>query len=325
MNKKQLIGASVLALSFLFLTQALAETDIDRAFKEANAKFTFQGKPIHPGLVQEFECWFSDPGMPTTISVDVAARHGNEYFEDDVKVQKDGSVLLKKEESEGPYFFYKWLGKLTNDIHVLEVGESGGGSGVFGDLFFVRFDKGEGLTSEGLKYSRLLMTIVRHYSLGDRYEGKIELRGEKVIVDGETIDGKRKGVISFAENTLEDKISVLPKKGFLVVNPDDVKDWERLTSRQLKILQQEVDDGHQPWRLDPERYSHVFLLSYYNLDGATQDDIPEGTVIGEIGNVSVEVIYRNKLHKIYLYKPFPGDLNVVGGIWLIDKMEISDF
>jgi hypothetical protein len=40
--------------------------------KVANEHFTYQGKAIHPGLVQEFECWISDLN-PVTVAVDVSA------------------------------------------------------------------------------------------------------------------------------------------------------------------------------------------------------------------------------------------------------------
>jgi hypothetical protein len=65
---------------------------------------------------------------------------------------------------------------------VLETGEGGGGSGIFMDLFFVRFDIGEGYTEEGSKNSRLLMTVVRIFSLGDRDDGEIEVLADRVIV-----------------------------------------------------------------------------------------------------------------------------------------------
>lgn len=146
---------------------------------EANRNFTYQGAPIHPGLVQEFSSWISDKGLPTTISVDVSAPHGNEYFDGDVKLQGKNICVDVK---DGGSFCYEWLGKLDNGIHVLRAGESGGGSGVFGDLFFVKFDKGEGYNEDGKKYDQLLMSIVRTYTLGDRDDGEIKVLGDHVVV-----------------------------------------------------------------------------------------------------------------------------------------------
>lgn len=170
-----------MTISLSMITTGWAQVNIDTALIEANSNFTYQGKSIHPGLVKEFASLSSDPGTPTTISVDVSAEHGNEYFEDEAKVQKDGSAILQKE-GEQEYFYYKWLGKLNNGIHVLVVGSGGDGSGVFKDLFFVRFDKGEGFRPEGKKYDRLLMTIVRYFPLGDRDDAEIKVLPDRVIV-----------------------------------------------------------------------------------------------------------------------------------------------
>lgn len=170
-----------------------AETaNIDKAIQEVNASFTYQHKPIHPGLVEEFESSIADPGEPTTISVDINAKHGNEYFEDDVSV-KGGTVFLNKD--DGGYFCYKWLGKLNNDLHVLNVGDNGSGSGVFSDLLFVRFSISEGYY-KGEKYKRLLMTIVGTYGLGDKDEGDIKVLTDKVII-GKSQHRKKEVVLRF--------------------------------------------------------------------------------------------------------------------------------
>ena len=158
-----------------------AYADLKPAIQEANEKFAYNGKPIHPGLIQEFSSWISDSGEPTTISVDVAANHRNEYFEDDMKIRDNGVIVLQKE-GEQEYFYYKWLGRLNNGLHVLSVGEGGGGSGVFQDLFFVRFDIGNGFTSEGERYERLLMTIVRSFILGDRDDAEIKVLPDQVVI-----------------------------------------------------------------------------------------------------------------------------------------------
>ena len=181
MNKKQLIVLTTTVSVFLCYSSAFAKSNIDNAILEANSHFTYNKQPIHPGLVKEFNCWISDSGKPTTISVDVAAEHGNEYFESEVKVKENGYVYFQKE-GENEFFYYKWLGKLNNGLHVLETGESGGGSGIFMGIMIVKFEKGYGLTSEGQKYDRLLMSIVRNESLGDGDNGKITVLPDRVIL-----------------------------------------------------------------------------------------------------------------------------------------------
>ena len=151
---------------------------------EADASFTYKGKPIHPGLVQEFSSWISDPGLPTTITVDISAPHRNEYSAD---VTVDGkSICMDTEDGDGKkdggYFCYEHLGKLANGLHVLKTSASGGGSGVFQDLFFVKFAKGEGYAEEGKKYKRLLMSIVRQYTFREGDDGKIKVLPDKVVI-----------------------------------------------------------------------------------------------------------------------------------------------
>ncbi|MBN2190538.1 MAG: hypothetical protein JW728_04920 [Candidatus Aureabacteria bacterium] len=143
-------------------------------FAEDESRFTYQGKPIHPGLVQEFESWYSDRGLPTTISVDISAPHSNEYNDSDVKVEDSGYVVCQDADSP-EYFYYKWCGKLDNGLHVLITGSGGSGSGVFKNVCFVRFDNDTGYTAEGEKYNRLLMIIVRRHPLGDRDDGDVTL------------------------------------------------------------------------------------------------------------------------------------------------------
>lgn len=202
MNKKQLIGTSISVLSILCCSNICARSfeedmekwdeeaeihfqsvqrDMGKYLAEANAKFTYAGKPIHPGLVEEFSGWMSDSG-PITVSVDVSAAYGtNEYYEDEVKIADNGNIAIYRKDSS--YFCYRWLGRLDNGLHVLYVEEGGGGgSGIFEDLNFVRFDIGEGINSDNKKYKRLLMTIVRTYVLGDRDDGKIEVLKDRVIV-----------------------------------------------------------------------------------------------------------------------------------------------
>lgn len=158
---------------------------------EVNENFTYNGQPIHPGLVQEFECWLSDK-LPITTTVDVAAAwETNEYYEDDVKRRGDFIQIQKKIEGDTygrvEYYEYKWLGKLDNGLHVLDTLSWGGGSGVFEHLIFVKFDIGQGLYDDGTPYERLLMSVVREYTVGDRDDGEITVLPDRnQIILGES-------------------------------------------------------------------------------------------------------------------------------------------
>lgn len=174
----------IFVLMITWVTSSLYAQDsahlMDLSLSKANASFTYKGKPIHPGLVQQFMPWLSDPGEPTIITVDVSTKHSNQYSDRDVEV-KGKNVCLKPEE-DGGYFCYEWLGRLANDVHVLKVSDAGSGSGIFVTLVFVIFEQVFRINMDGKKRSCLLMTVVREFSLGDRDQRKIAVLPDKVLI-----------------------------------------------------------------------------------------------------------------------------------------------
>ena len=180
---------AVLSIYVIFCIPSFGE-NIQTLFEEVNTTFKLGGKPLHPKLIQEFEPWLSD-GIPITVSVDVLAAEGtNEYFESDIE-KKGGRYTYRAEENTS--YTYTWLGRLQNGLHVLKTADYGGGSGIFVQLLFIKFEISKGV--EGAlhndvsinPYDRILMTIVCNYSLEDRYVGKIKLQNQKnkVIIQKE--------------------------------------------------------------------------------------------------------------------------------------------
>jgi len=146
----------------------------------ATQDFTYQGEPIHPVLVYEFEGWLSDGG-PITVAVDIVSAHGSdEYYQPDVVIGADNTYAFRPSERE--YYSYQWLGRLDNGTHVVRTAYSGGGSGVFMSLLFLHINEGIGFTPEGEQQERLVLSISQWYPLGDRVSELIELRGNKVLI-----------------------------------------------------------------------------------------------------------------------------------------------
>ncbi len=180
MDKKHLIA--VLVISILLIASSLMASE---QLDEVNAKFTYKGKPIHPFLVGEFSNPLSDNHPPMVTTVDVSASFDtNKYPADEVKWQY-GQWRVEHKKGDGldnyEAFGYSYLGKMANNIHVVELGNSGGGSGYFMDLVFIKFSEGE-IFYEGKKEKQLLMSVVGIYTLGDRYEGKIKVYPDKVSI-----------------------------------------------------------------------------------------------------------------------------------------------
>jgi hypothetical protein len=163
--------------------KSAAAAPVQQLLQEVNTHFTLRGKPVHPRLVEKFQIFLSDSGPPAVITVDLlaAAANGNEYYDPDVKVQ-DGLVSIEHKDPEGSSFAYKWLGTVRPGLHVVETFYSGGGTGVFMDLYFFRTSLATGQDEKG-PYEQVLMTLMRTpVVLGDRDNGTIKVEPGRVII-----------------------------------------------------------------------------------------------------------------------------------------------
>ena len=65
---------------------------------------------------------------------------------------------------------------------VFLVAWSGGGSGRFYDLHILDAAPNRAFDEDGSTYSRLDLTLVRTYILGDRWQGDVSISGNSVLV-----------------------------------------------------------------------------------------------------------------------------------------------
>ncbi len=174
----------LLIIALLLLVGVNINAYADSGFKEVDNYFTFKGKPIHPFLLEKFSNWISDYRPPIIVAVDVvAAFETNEYQNEIVKKLENGWWFAERGEDVSNYesFEYKWHGKMANGIHVVEVGSNGGGSGTFMDLIFLKVSEGS-ISWEDKQEKQVVLTIVKTFNLGDRYDGEVKVFPNKVLI-----------------------------------------------------------------------------------------------------------------------------------------------
>ena len=164
---------------------------------EANRTFTWQDEPIHPfGLRDLLET--SPDAFPGPVALDVAGINGGRRYAGPWSVEADGAVRAAYPQPESGfeddsvntgYFTYRRIGILPNGWHVLRTGDNGGGEAVFETLLLVRFwvDREYGDPPR----ERLIMERRGVIALGDRYDGRITLRGDSLTLTADIASGYR--------------------------------------------------------------------------------------------------------------------------------------
>jgi len=162
-------------------------------FKFARPEF------IHPEIVEELEGWISD-GLPVYAAVDLEGAMASNRFTRPLQTRQlpDGSAwiqVIKEDEPATlgkPYYMYRFVGVTASGTHLVQTAGSGGGSGVFGAVLFMRFQKDEVLSGNLQSTSaraRVLLRCIGSRLLGDRYDGIVSYsNGILTIGAGSRID-----------------------------------------------------------------------------------------------------------------------------------------
>mgnify|MGYP001496157476 FL=1 len=164
--------------------------------KNSHSKITerrsasFDREPwIHPKMIWELKPWMSDTAEQM-LALNVSDSVGsNRYFGDIEKRSLEGGkelLLYKAQNGEHLQFGYVYHGMSDSGIHVLEVVESSHGSGTFISLFLcqLNWEPSFGIKNGSLQEvgERQVLKLVKEITLGDRWIGKIELRGNLLKV-----------------------------------------------------------------------------------------------------------------------------------------------
>lgn len=170
---------SKLWLGLAVFTVALAASSDPQANQAQD--LAYRGNPVHPAIVRALLTDLADP-LPTVAAIDLeGATRGNVCH---AKVQeRDGGWIYigDSREDRSGWFMYRQLGVTPGGIHVVQTALSGGGSGVFCDLLFLKLEE-QNETYQGKVRRQELLKRVGSYGLGDRDDGIVALEGRRVIV-----------------------------------------------------------------------------------------------------------------------------------------------
>lgn len=153
-----------------------------KALVEAQEDFTYDSKPIHPGMVNQFLGWLSDGG-PITLAIDVRAGSDTNQYRDDEVHQQDGQItfVTDRGDEQSGWFSYERIGVLADKTQVLHTMDCGGGSGVFESIMFVRFRLQSHAAEDASPDYRLVMEVISDHPIGDRDDGTITVMNDHVV------------------------------------------------------------------------------------------------------------------------------------------------
>ena len=142
-------------------------------------RFEFHGAPIHPAWVQKL--WGDMASRVNPIAAVDLSGCEKEGSPPPTRGPRGAWRHAVKGDSAEETFDYRHVGCSPGGTHVLEVEFWGGGSGRFRSLLLVRLERDDFLDEEGRR-PRTLMSLVGHYSLGDRDDGVIRMSGGQVLI-----------------------------------------------------------------------------------------------------------------------------------------------
>jgi len=195
-----LAGWAIIVLGSLMLLSQAEAADPENPDHD----FRFHGKPIHPLLIKQFEPWISDTRPPITVEVNLTAAWDSNEYADGFKTGSNGVASIDL--PDGASYAYRHLGRLSDGLHVLRTSDSGGGSGVFEAILFVRFRTSLAYLADGVKQGeQIFLQVVRRYPLGDRDGAEVVVERDHVIV-GKSRYRAEPVVLKFGKDrTLPDK------------------------------------------------------------------------------------------------------------------------
>ena len=140
----------------------------------------WHGAAVHPGCIRQLTTDVAD-ARPVVAAVDLEGCSRANRFAD--APEADGRILRCRQPDAGDrgFFQYEFLGTLSSGILVARTAESGGGSGIFQELLFLRVVVSP-VVEDGTSRARDTLTLIGSESLGDRDRVAIALAGDSVTI-----------------------------------------------------------------------------------------------------------------------------------------------
>jgi hypothetical protein len=179
-----------LALCCGAVTAAIAANPID----EVRRSFTIGGKPIPPEIFADFGDAMMSDNRPIVVTIDANAAIDSNRYANPIRTNgrwveqiKLGSGSLNGPETMS----YEFRGATANGLLVFLAAWTGGGSGTFYYLHILEAASNRAFDEDGSTYSRIELTLVRTYILGDRYEGDVSISRNSVRIETNSSLGGR--------------------------------------------------------------------------------------------------------------------------------------
>lgn len=136
--------------------------------------FWYKGHPVHPAVVEDFVAPL-DGSPPKATIIDLDQKDYEARPKPDAVAHGFVKYSDLERHGEGGYFEYRHLGRTSAGTYVIETASSGGGSGIFMGLLFLRCR----VEKSG---PRLLLECFGEFCLGDRDDGTVRLDRDSVVI-----------------------------------------------------------------------------------------------------------------------------------------------
>ena len=183
-----------LALYCLSAATAFAAEPLD----EVRTSSTIGGTPIPPEIFADFGDAMMSDTRPIVVTIDANAAIDSNRYADPIKTNGRWveQIKLGSGSFNGPETMsYEFRGAMAHGMLVFLAAWSGGGSGTFYYLHLLDAASNRAVDEDGSTYSRLDLTLVRTYVVGDRWQGDVSISGNSArVVTNSTRGGH--GVVS---------------------------------------------------------------------------------------------------------------------------------